>query len=152
MKNINFFTARTKLMFTWLIMGTILTVFFVTQLSATIFDDIHAEAYGWFIPNLFPILMVVTSGFFSDFKKNDSVKIEVPRSYFSVAVYLSVAYMLLFAFIMFAYTRDKSSIINKKTIIDYYNNWNILLGAVQTLAIAAITAFFGKKKHSKDAE
>jgi multisubunit Na+/H+ antiporter MnhB subunit len=75
--------------------------------------------------------------FFLSFRNTDPQRDKlIEKKYFSIAVSISLGYILLLTLIMLSYTREHGK------ILDYYRSYNIFLSSVQALVTASIGAFF----------
>ena len=133
-------SVRNRLAALWLIGGAVILILVVMQCLLGHFGDRAQEALGWLLPTLMPTLsMIVTVLTYTALEPRvlDAI---VRRSFFWVAYYLSVFYLLL---ILVTILVQPFTPTEPLQLMRLSNLW---LGPVQGLTASAIGVLFVSKK------
>ncbi len=139
---INFFEARKKLIYLWLIGSAILFLFFSFQTLGGRYIGIETEAWGWFLPNFFPTLLLMVGAFFGNIGRETAQVQIINKSYYIICLFLSSFYLCILFLILLLYSKSH------RNILDYYRGNTIILTTIQSVVTLCIGAFFSKSEIS----
>lgn len=100
-----------------------------------IFSDASA-AWGWFLPNLTPTMMLVGAAAYTKQKTSD-LRAETIGPLFLISLLVSIVYLLLL-------TGSIVGVLFSSQPIDWLGKSSLWLGPMQGLAASSLGAFFSK--------
>jgi hypothetical protein len=130
--------SKQRLALLWFIGAGCLMALLILQTMLGKYSGQERDAWGWFLPNIMPVLSLIVSVFIVDAKNKDEVQDTIERFYFRFAYGLSLAYLL---------TITATILIEPFTQyppLKLLNLSNIWLGAFQGLVAASVGIFFTK--------
>ena len=129
--------CRKRLGITWIIGAMVLVIVLILQTMRGLYGDKANEAWGWFIPTVFPTLALILAVLVSDFKKasvqqNRTVDLFMYR----LTLGLSILYLLVVS----------STILLRPLFswapLELMRLSNLWLGPLQGIVAAVIGVFF----------
>lgn len=139
--NIDFFSAKKRLATLWFTASGIIFVIMLLQTINGKFEDKSDEAWGWLFSNVIPVLSLMLSVFLLDISSAQKKAETVPRFFFQLVFFLSIAYHIaIFSVILL-------QPFSNNGIIQLMQESNIYIGPFQGLVTAAVGLFFFKKEY-----
>lgn len=136
-------SVRVKLAVVWLTGGGLVLVILVIQSLLSAYGTLTQEAWGWFLPTLMPTLgMIVTVLTYTALDPLASGSV-VRRSFFGIALSLSILYLLLVSLTILIQPFATSSPEQRIGLMRTSNLW---LGPVQGLVASALGVLFVSKQ------
>ena len=135
--------VRTRLAIVWLTGGGLVLVILVVQSLLNHYGNLTQEAWGWFLPTLMPTLgMILTVLTYTALDPLSSGSV-VRRTFFGIALALSVTYLILVALTILIQPFAASSPEQRVGLMRTSNLW---LGPVQGLVASALGVLFVSKQ------
>jgi hypothetical protein len=146
MKMISLSKAKEHLVKLWTIGFLLLFLFFFLQTVTQRYVGITNEAWGWFLPHLLPTLTIIIGGYFFDVNRKDATINIIPATSFKISYVISVSYFIIVFIIIFSYRNVNGN------ILEYYQSYNVVLSAIQSLISGSVVFLFTKQKLQKKTE
>lgn len=132
-------SVRTLLAIVWLIGGGAVLLILVVQSLLSAYGTLTQEAWGWFLPTLMPTMgMIIAVLTYTALDPMTSGSV-VRRSFFGIAMALSIAYLVLVSLTILIQPFVTSSPDGRVGLMRTSNLW---LGPVQGLVASALGVLF----------
>jgi hypothetical protein len=136
----SFRECRKRLAILWLGVGGFLFVVMIAETSKGALSDRPTEAWGWFLPNVMPTLMLVASSLVGDANPqhhNSGAELSADQVYFKIAIAASAFYLALILFVLIGWRatvyRDPTQLMSLASL------WN---APIQGITASVIAIFF----------
>jgi hypothetical protein len=137
-------TCKKRLAILWFTVGLILFVVLSIQTAlGTKFADKEGEAWGWFLPTMWPTLSLIIGVLLLDATFPTGTDKQIERFFFWLTFGLSAFYLTLVALTILMQP------FTGLTLLELMKRSNLWLGPIQGLVAAALGAFFVKGERVK---
>ena len=132
-------TAKKRLATVWFLGGGLLFLVFILQTLFGRYIDEEKEAWGWFLPNVMPTLLLIVGALRLEGKGE-----AVDNFTYLIAFYLSIFYLVIVSLTIFL--NPISQQYSERSPLQLLQLSNLFIGPLQGMVSGSIGWFFIKSK------